>query len=214
MSLVEMRDVWKSYGETGVLRELNLSADEGELVVLLGPSGSGKTTALNLVAGIDSPDRGSVRVAGRELGGLNDRTLTAYRRDTVGYVFQFYNLLSTLTALENAALGLELQRCPLEPAREALTAVGLAGKEDRFPAQLSGGEQQRVAIARALAKAPRVLVADEPTGNLDRANSKAIQRLLGELGGRTTIIVATHDTAYRAIADRTYRLVEGRAEPA
>ncbi len=214
MPLVEMRDVWKSYGETGVLRELYLSAEDGELLVLLGPSGSGKTTALNLIAGIDSPDRGSVRVAGRELGGLDDRTLTTYRRDIVGYVFQFYNLLPTLTALENAALGLELQRRPLEPAREALAAVGLAGKENRFPAQLSGGEQQRVAIARALAKAPQVLVADEPTGNLDRANSGAIRQLLAELKGRTTIVVATHDEAHAEHADRTYRLVEGAAEPA
>ena len=199
-----------------VLRGLDLAVAEGELVVILGPSGSGKTTILNLVAGIDSPSEGKVVVDGNSLAGFSDTELTTYRRDSVGYIFQFYNLIPTLTALENVALGLELQGRPADEgearARHLLDRVGLAGFEDRFPAQLSGGEQQRVAIARALAKEPRIVVADEPTGNLDKANSAAIRDLLGQLNRDlgTTILVATHDESYKNVADRVFQLEDGR----
>ena len=218
--LIRLTSLTKSYASgpdaVQVLKGLDLEVDEGELVVILGPSGSGKTTILNLVAGIDSPSKGRVEVDGRSLGGLSDRELTAYRRDSVGYIFQFYNLIPTLTALENVALALELQgREAMEgeaKARRLLDRVGLSGFEDRFPAQLSGGEQQRVAIARALAKEPRIVVADEPTGNLDKANSAAIRDLLGQLNSDlgTTILVATHDESYKKVAGRVLLLEDGR----
>jgi len=218
--LIRLSALSKSYA-TGpdsveVLRDIDLSVSEGELVVILGPSGSGKTTILNMVGGIDSPTSGEVVVDGRPLGGLTDSELTRYRRDSVGYIFQFYNLIPTLTALENVALALELQGRPSKEggakAARLLGHVGLSGFEGRFPAQLSGGEQQRVAIARALAKEPRIVVADEPTGNLDKANSAAIRDLLGrlnlELG--TTILMATHDESYKKVARRVVYIEDGR----
>lgn len=220
LPLIRLSELAKSYAgvdsEVVVLQGVEMEVGEGELVVILGPSGSGKTTILNLIGGIDSPTSGTVEVDGRALEGLDDAELTLYRRDKVGYVFQFYNLLPTLTALENVALGLELQgQSPQEGEQQAqrmLIAVGLAGLEDRFPSQLSGGEQQRVALARALAKKPRIVVADEPTGNLDKANSKAIRELLGKLNRDlgTTILVATHDERYTQVADRAFMLDDGR----
>ena len=220
LPLIRLSSLAKSYSPgpdaEPVLKGLDQEVAEGELEVILGPSGSGKTTILNLVAGIDSPTGGRVVVDGRSLGGLSDSELTAYRRDAVGYIFQFYNLIPTLTALENVALALELQgREGSEGetmARRLLDRVGLSGFEERFPAQLSGGEQQRVAIARALAKEPRIVVADEPTGNLDKANSAAIRDLLGRLNsdlGRT-ILVATHDESYKKVAGRVLHLEDGR----
>ena len=164
-SLVSLSNVHKSYDETTVLKGINLSIEKGELVVLLGPSGSGKTTLLNLIAGIDKANTGQIQILGAELSEMNDLELTDYRKDTVGYIFQFYNLLPNLTVLENAALGLELKGESLDYARVILEKIGLGDKAQRFPAQLSGGEQQRVAIARAMAKSPALIVADEPTGN-------------------------------------------------
>ena len=165
--IVDLVNVKKSYGDTPVLTSINFSIEKGQLVVLLGPSGSGKTTLLNIIAGIDSADDGEVRISNNELTKMNDLELTEYRRDTVGYVFQFYNLLPNLTVLENAALGLELKGEKIDHAKIILKKIGLGDKSERFPAQLSGGEQQRVAIARAMAKNPMLIVADEPTGNLD-----------------------------------------------
>jgi len=211
-TLVELKNIEKSYGETPVLRKIDLSIDEGELVILLGPSGSGKTTLLNLIAGIDKANDGEIWVLGNDLSKMNDLELTNYRKDTVGYIFQFYNLLPNLTVLENAALGLELKGEKIDYAKTILEKVGIEDKSHRFPAQLSGGEQQRVAIARAMSKNPALIVADEPTGNLDKNNSIAVRKLFKEISKNATIIIATHDNDYLQIADKAYELNEGKLD--
>ncbi len=220
VAAVELRGVVKSYRagelEVPVLRGVDLGVARGEVLAVLGPSGSGKTTLLNLAAGIDRADAGTVTVGGRELGSLDDGALTAYRRAHVGYVFQFFNLLPTLTAQENVAVALELLgRADSAAAAAALARVGLAGKEGRFPHQLSGGEQQRVAIARALVKGPELVVADEPTGNLDGATAADVLATLAEANRErgATLLIATHDERARRIADRAVLLREGRAVP-
>jgi putative ABC transport system ATP-binding protein len=210
--IVNLVDVKKSYGDTQVLTSIDFSIEKGQLVVLLGPSGSGKTTLLNIIAGIDSADYGEVRISNHELTKMNDLELTEYRRDTVGYVFQFYNLLPNLTVLENAALGLELKGEDINQAKLILEKIGLGDKSERFPAQLSGGEQQRVAIARAVAKNPMLIVADEPTGNLDKNNSESVRKLFKDIAKEATIIIATHDNDYLEIADKAYELNEGKLE--
>ncbi|WP_040486090.1 ABC transporter ATP-binding protein [Lutibaculum baratangense] len=184
---------------------------EGELTVLLGPSGSGKSTLLNILGGLDKPSEGTVRFRGRELSAFSERQLTLYRRDHVGFVFQFYNLIPSLTALENVALVTEIARRPMKP-EEALERVGLAPRMDHFPAQLSGGEQQRVAIARAIAKRPEVLLCDEPTGALDSQTGirvlEALSAINAELATATAII--THNAAIQAIAHRVFTFADGR----
>lgn len=207
--LVSLSEVVKSYSDTKVLTGVNLDIKEGELVVLLGPSGSGKTTLLNLIAGIDTANSGNIIVLGKDLSSMTDLELTNYRRDSVGYIFQFYNLLPNLTVMENAALGLELKGEKLDYARVILEKIGLEDKSQRFPAQLSGGEQQRVAIARAMAKTPALIVADEPTGNLDKNNSESVRNLFKEIANEATIIIATHDNDYLEIANKAYELNEG-----
>ena len=208
--IVQLSNIEKSYDETKVLTGVDLDIEEGDLIVLLGPSGSGKTTLLNIIAGIDSANNGEVIVAGNDLSKMNDLELTNYRRDTVGYIFQFYNLLPNLTVLENAALGLELKGESLDGAKKILQRVGLGDKSHRFPAQLSGGEQQRVAISRAMAKNPALIVADEPTGNLDRNNSASVRAMFKDISKESTIIIATHDNDYLEIADKAYELEEGK----
>ena len=208
--IVQLSNIEKSYDETKVLTGVDLDIEEGDLIVLLGPSGSGKTTLLNIIAGIDSANNGEVIVAGNDLSKMNDLELTNYRRDTVGYIFQFYNLLPNLTVLENAALGLELKGESVDGAKEILQRVGLGDKSHRFPAQLSGGEQQRVAISRAMAKNPALIVADEPTGNLDRNNSASVRTMFKDISKESTIIIATHDNDYLEIADKAYELEEGK----
>ena len=208
--LVSLSEVVKSYSETKVLTGVNLDIEKGELIVLLGPSGSGKTTLLNLIAGIDTANSGQILVLGKDLSKMTDLELTNYRRDSVGYIFQFYNLLPNLTVMENASLGLELKGEKLDYAKIILEKVGLEDKAQRFPAQLSGGEQQRVAIARAMAKTPALIVADEPTGNLDKQNSEAVRNLFKEIANEATIIIATHDNDYLEIADKAYELNEGK----
>jgi len=208
--IVQLSNIEKSYDETKVLTGVDLDIEEGDLIVLLGPSGSGKTTLLNIIAGIDSANNGEVIVAGNDLSKMSDLELTNYRRDTVGYIFQFYNLLPNLTVLENAALGLELKGESLDGAKEILQRVGLGDKSHRFPAQLSGGEQQRVAISRAMAKNPALIVADEPTGNLDRNNSASVRTMFKDISKESTIIIATHDNDYLEIADKAYELEEGK----
>ena len=208
--IVQLSNIEKSYDETKVLTGVDLDIEEGDLIVLLGPSGSGKTTLLNIIAGIDSANNGEVIVAGNDLSKMNDLELTNYRRDTVGYIFQFYNLLPNLTVLENAALGLELKGESLDGAKEILQRVGLGDKSHRFPAQLSCGEQQRVAISRAMAKNPALIVADEPTGNLDRNNSASVRAMFKDISKESTIIIATHDNDYLEIADKAYELEEGK----
>ena len=210
--IVNLVNVEKSYENTPVLTNIDFSIEKGQLVVLLGPSGSGKTTLLNIIAGIDSADNGEVRISNHELTKMNDLELTEYRRDIVGYVFQFYNLLPNLTVLENAALGLELKGEDIAHAKVILEKIGLGDKSERFPAQLSGGEQQRVAIARAMAKNPMLIVADEPTGNLDKNNSESVRKLFKDIAKEATIIIATHDNDYLEIADKAYELNEGKLE--
>ena len=208
--LVALSEVVKSYDTTSVLTGIDLDIAKGELIVLLGPSGSGKTTLLNLIAGIDTANSGEILVLGKNLSEMTDLELTEYRRDSVGYIFQFYNLLPNLTVMENASLGLELKGEELDYARIILDKVGLEDKSQRFPAQLSGGEQQRVAIARAMAKSPALIVADEPTGNLDKNNSQSVRSLFKEISNDATIIIATHDNDYLEIADKAYELNEGK----
>jgi len=193
------------------LAGVDLELYEGEFTVLLGPSGSGKSTLLNILGGLDAATDGHVWFRDRELTGLSDRALTAYRRDHVGFVFQFYNLVASLTARENVQLVTDVSRNPMSPA-EALEMVGLAPRLDHFPAELSGGEQQRVAIARAIAKRPDVLLCDEPTGALDSQTGvqvlQALKRVNDDLG--TATVVITHNVAIRKMAHRVIRFQDGR----
>ncbi|GAA1801064.1 ABC transporter ATP-binding protein [Actinomadura chokoriensis] len=213
---VLLRGAGKTYG-TGharvhALRGVDLEVPRGEFVVLLGPSGSGKTTLLNLIGGIEPATEGEVTAGGRDISGLGEDARTAYRRDTVGFVFQFFNLVPSLTALENVRLVAELTgRGDRERSRAALAAVGLAERGGHFPAQLSGGEQQRVAIARAIAKDPALLLCDEPTGALDLETGRGVLRVLQDLNreGRTVLVV-THNAAIAAIAHRVVRMRSGR----
>jgi putative ABC transport system ATP-binding protein len=208
------RDISKVYrtGETEVhaLRGVDLSLEEGELVVLLGPSGSGKSTLLNILGGLDHPSSGTLYFKGAELTAFKEEELTRFRRDHVGFVFQFYNLVPSLTARENVALVTEIADRPMSPT-EALALVGLAERFDHFPAQLSGGEQQRVAIARAIAKRPDVLLCDEPTGALDSKTGvmvlEAIERANRDLGTTTALI--THNAGIAAMADRVLHFADG-----
>ncbi len=209
------RELTKVYrlGEVDVhaLRGVDLELASGELLVLLGPSGSGKSTLLNILGGLDVPTAGSVRYRHVDLTAADEAGLTDYRRHHVGFVFQFYNLIPSLTARENVALVTEITRHPMTP-EEALDLVGLADRMDHFPAQLSGGQQQRVAIARAIAKRPDVLLCDEPTGALDIATGivvlEAIATVSRQLG--TSVVVITHNAAIADMADRTVTMADGR----
>ena len=213
---VSLKNVQKIYhmGEVEIraVDGMDFDIQKGEFVVIVGPSGAGKTTVLNILGGMDTCTSGSVRVDGREISGLKERQLTAYRRDDIGFVFQFYNLIQNLTALENVELALQICREPLEAA-QVLEDVGLGDRKDNFPAQLSGGEQQRVAIARALAKNPKLLLCDEPTGALDYQTGKAILKLLQETCRRKgmTVIVITHNQAITPMADRVIHIKNGKA---
>ncbi len=217
MAFVEFTNVCKTYRsgdvEVRAVHGMNFSIEKGELVVIVGPSGAGKTTVLNMLGGMDSATEGTIMLDGREVSAMSERELTQYRRHDIGFVFQFYNLVQNLTALENVELASQICNDPL-PASEVLEQVGLADRMDNFPAQLSGGEQQRVAIARALAKNPKLVLADEPTGALDYNTGKQILGLLQDtcrLGGRTVAIV-THNLAFTQIADRVIHVREGRAD--
>ncbi|HEX2780922.1 MAG TPA: ABC transporter ATP-binding protein [Gemmatimonadaceae bacterium] len=214
-AVFEIRGLTKTYrmGEVEVhaLRSVDLDLFGGELVVLLGASGSGKSTLLNILGGIDVASSGSVVFRGRDLTRADERVLTRFRRESVGFVFQFYNLIPSLTALENVALVTEISRAPMRP-EDALALVGLEGRANHFPSQLSGGEQQRVAIARAIAKRPEVLLCDEPTGALDYETGKlvltAIEHVNRELGTSTVLI--THNVVIAAMGDRVVRISSGR----
>jgi len=197
--------------EVYALRGVNLELYPGELVVLLGASGSGKSTLLNILGGLDVPTTGQVYYFDHELTGATERELTRFRREHVGFVFQFYNLIPSLTALENVALVTEIAGDPLNP-EEALRRVGLGDRFQHFPAQMSGGEQQRVAIARAIAKRPDVLLCDEPTGSLDYATGKVVLEALARVNREleTTTVVITHNAAIAGMADRVIRLSSGQ----
>jgi putative ABC transport system ATP-binding protein len=216
--LVRLESVTKEYrmGEVTVraLRGLDLEVARGEFVVLLGPSGCGKTTTLNLVGGLDRPTAGRIVVAGEDVAAMKDARLTEFRRDTAGFVFQFFNLIPTLTASENVEFALALTRGAREAERRAgelLDLVGLADRADHFPSQLSGGEQQRVAIARALANQPPLLLCDEPTGNLDVETGRNVLEVIRQLNRQqsTTVLLVTHNTAIAPAADRVVRLHNG-----
>ena len=214
---IEMKNVVKSYrmGEAtinacdGVLFQV----DQGEFVVIVGPSGAGKTTILNILGGMDTPTSGQVIVDGRRVDSFNEKQLTEYRRNDIGFVFQFYNLVQNLTAVENVELASQICANPLNP-REVLTSVQLEDRMDNFPAQLSGGEQQRVAIARAIAKNPKLLLCDEPTGALDYQTGKAILKLLRQMCEvyEMTVIVITHNSALAPMADRVIHLKNGKVD--
>ncbi len=204
------------------LSDLSLTIDKAEFVALMGPSGCGKSTLLNLIAGIDKPSAGRIFIADSETTGMNDEQLTRFRRDKIGFVFQFFNLLSTLTAQENVALPLELAGRPAKEIKERsvsmLEKVGLGPRLNFYPSQLSGGEMQRVAVARALVHSPELIIADEPTGNLDTENGAQILDLLRELcrEHKQTAIMATHSEDAAALCDRIIRMKDGRlyqAEP-
>ncbi len=215
-AVIRIINLWKNYdgdgSEVPALRGTNLELKKGEIVALFGKSGSGKSTLFNLIAGLDRPTRGRIEVEGQDLEALGDKGRTALRRMKIGFVFQFFNLLPTLTAFENVFLSLELaDRSQPNAALNALKEVGLEGKERRFPNELSGGEQQRVAIARAIVKRPSVILADEPTGNLDTTTGNQILELLTrrchEFG--TTLIMATHTPLTCRYATRILRMVDG-----
>jgi putative ABC transport system ATP-binding protein len=215
--VIRVVDLWKQYnrmGENGTaaLRGTNLEIAPGQVVALYGKSGSGKTTILNLLAGLDRPTKGRVEIEGQDLEALREEGRTRLRRERLGFIFQFFNLLPTLTAFENVFLSLELAGKPdPEAAHKALQAVGLEGKEGRFPHELSGGEQQRVAIARAIVKEPSIILADEPTGNLDTRTGDQVLNLLSsqcrKLG--TTLMMATHSPLTCRFSDRILRIVDG-----
>ena len=215
LAIFEARGLTKTYrmGEVEVhaLRGVDLDLYEGELVVILGPSGSGKSTLVNILGGLDVPSAGTVHYRDHDLAAADDRELTRYRRDHVGFVFQFYNLVPSLTARENVALATEIVERSLAP-EEALALVGLSHRLDHFPAQLSGGEQQRVAIARAIAKRPDVLLCDEPTGALDVSTGKVVLAALESANRElhTTTVIITHNVVIADMADRAITLADGR----
>ena len=212
---VQLKDVYKIYkmGEVEIhaVDGIEFSVDKGEFVVVVGPSGAGKTTVLNILGGMDTVTKGQVLVDGKDIARYSQRQLTAYRRDDIGFVFQFYNLIPNLTALENVELALQICKHPLN-AKEVLEEVGLGKRLKNFPAQLSGGEQQRVSIARALAKNPKLLLCDEPTGALDYQTGKAILKLLQDMcrEKRMTVIVITHNSAIAPMADRVIQIKNGK----
>lgn len=215
MSFIEFESVYKRYqtGEIVITAAdgVNFSIEKGEFCVIVGASGAGKSTVMNLLGGIDSCNDGKIRVAGKLINGLSEKELIDYRRNDVGFVFQFYNLVPNLTALENVELASQLVKKPLSP-KKLLERVGLAERMDNFPSQLSGGEQQRVAIARALSKNPKILLCDEPTGALDYRTSKQVLKLLHrtcrETG--TTAIIITHNPTLADMADRIITMRSGR----
>ena len=215
MSFIEFRDVSKIYqmGEVEIkaLDGVSFSIDKGEFVVVLGASGAGKTTILNILGGMDTSSGGSIIVDGQDISRYNDRQLTEYRRNDIGFVFQFYNLVGNLTAIENVELALEICRDPLDPL-EVIRMVGLQERKNNFPSQLSGGEQQRVAIARAVAKNPKLLLCDEPTGALDYLTGKQVLQVLQEmcLTHGMTVVMITHNSALAPMGHKIIRVKSGK----
>ncbi len=214
---IELIDVKKYYtmGEVQIkaLDGISFGIEKGEFVVVVGPSGAGKSTVLNILGGMDTPSSGQIIVDGRDVSQYNKRQLTTYRRYDIGFVFQFYNLVQNLTAVENVELAIQICKEPLDPEK-VLREVGLEERMNNFPAQLSGGEQQRVSIARALAKNPKLLLCDEPTGALDYNTGKAILKLLQDTCRNMgmTIIVVTHNSAIAPMADRIIKIKNGRVD--
>ena len=217
MSYIEFKNVCKEYkmGEVTIkaLDNTNFQIEEGELVVIVGPSGAGKTTTLNILGGMDYVTSGDVIVAGKNISSLKNKELIKYRREDIGFVFQFYNLVQNLTAKENVELATQICKKSLDP-NEVMEKVGLAERLNNFPSQLSGGEQQRVAIARAIAKNPKLLLCDEPTGALDYKTGKQILRLLQDTARKEkmTVLIITHNAAIAPMADKVIKFKNGKAE--
>ncbi len=217
MAYIEFKNVVKEYivGENKIkaLNKASFEIDKGELVVIVGPSGAGKTTALNVLGGMDSVTSGEVIIDGKRVDKYSERELTHYRREDIGFVFQFYNLVQNLTALENVELATQICKEPLSP-KTTIEKVGLKNRKDNFPSQLSGGEQQRVAIARAIAKNPKILLCDEPTGALDYNTGKQILKLLQDTcrKEKMTVIIITHNSAIAPMADKVIHFKNGIAE--
>ena len=217
MAYIEFDSVYKEYitGEVKVkaLDNASFSVDKGELVVILGPSGAGKTTALNILGGMDNATSGNVIIAGKDITKYSKKSLIKYRREDIGFVFQFYNLVQNLTALENVELATEICKKPLNPSK-ILEKVGLKDRMNNFPAQLSGGEQQRVSIARAIAKNPKILLCDEPTGALDYVTGKQILKLLQDTArkDKMTVIIITHNASIAPMADKVIKFKNGSVE--
>ena len=217
MAFIDVKNLCKTYqmGEVKIkaIENVNFTIDKGELVVILGPSGAGKTTILNILGGMDSPSSGSIIIDGVDISKYNSKELTKYRRYDIGFVFQFYNLVQNLTALENVSLANQICKNPKD-AKKSLKDVGLADRMNHFPAQLSGGEQQRVSIARALAKNPKLLLCDEPTGALDSKTGKKIIKLLQDTCHKTntTTIIITHNAIISEIADKVIKVKNGTIE--
>ena len=217
MPYIELKNVCKEYkmGEITIkaLNNTNFTIEKGELVVVVGPSGAGKTTALNILGGMDSVTSGDVIVDGKNIAKLKNRELTKYRREDIGFVFQFYNLVQNLTAIENVELATQICKDSLDPD-DVMEKVGLRDRKNNFPSQLSGGEQQRVAIARAIAKNPKLLLCDEPTGALDYKTGKQILKLLQDTSRKEnmTVIIITHNVAIAPMADKIIRFKNGTAE--
>ena len=215
MAFVEMKDVYKRYrtGEivTAASDGINFTIEKGEFAIIVGPSGAGKTTVLNILGGMDTADEGQVLVDGNDIVQYTPKQLIGYRRHDIGFVFQFYNLVQNLTALENVELAAQICHDPI-PAAEALEAVGLGHRLDNFPAQLSGGEQQRVSIARALAKRPKLLLCDEPTGALDYETGKEVLQLLQDIcrDENMTVLIITHNSALAPMAHKVVRFRSGK----
>ena len=217
MAFIEVKNLYKRYKmgevEINALKDVSFNIEKGELVCVLGPSGSGKTTCLNIVGGMDTATEGQVFVDGKEITKLHRKELTKYRRNDIGFVFQFYNLIQNLTALENVEIAVQLCKDHLEP-KEIMEKVGLGDRMDNFPSQLSGGEQQRVSIARAIAKCPKLLLCDEPTGALDYRTGKQILKLLEDTCRKEnmTVIIITHNTAIAPMADKVIHFKSGEVE--
>ena len=214
-TIVEFKDVVKTYGKGEgmqvAVNHVNFTIEEGEFVVILGQSGAGKSTILNMLGGMDQPTSGKVFIDGMEVSAMNDRQLSDYRAKTVGFIFQFYNLLPSLTAYENVALTKSIVKNALNPM-EMLNAVGLAEHKDKFPSQMSGGEQQRVSIARALAKNPKIILGDEPTGALDSETGVIVLELLQNacIKNHNTVILVTHNADIAQCADKVIRMKNGK----
>lgn len=217
MSYIEIIDLTKTYisgeVETHALNGASLNINKGELLIIVGSSGAGKTTLLNLIGGMDSITSGSLIIDGNDISKYNERQLTKYRREDIGFIFQFYNLIPNITALENIEMATEIALKPFDPM-DILKDVGLEDKAENFPAQLSGGQQQRIAIARAIAKNPKLLLCDEPTGALDYESGKMVLKIIQDIviNYKTTAIIITHNQALEAIGDHVIRMKNGKIE--